>query len=79
MISGSKREKVCAVYPYLLFMIVMVNGIRGWLGLRFPDICLTAEEKPRKNPQLVKLTRSEIELGSARRETTTLENVLWRR
>ena len=27
----------------------MVNNIRGWMSLSFPDICLTVESKARKN------------------------------
>ena len=30
-------------------MIMMANDIWGWMGLSFPDISLTVEEKPQKN------------------------------
>ena len=34
-------------------------------GLKFPDICLTGEEKPRKKPHLGNLSRPGIEPGPA--------------
>ena len=32
--------------------MMTVSDIRGWMGLSFPDICLTVEEKPQKNLNL---------------------------
>ena len=37
---------------------MIVDDIRGWMG---PDIRLTVDEKPRKNPQPGKLSRPVIE------------------
>ena len=48
----------------------MISG-DGW-DLRFPDICLTVEKKPRKKPQPRKLTRQGIEHGPARWKATML-------
>ena len=41
----------------------MIFGELG--GLKFPDICLTGEEKPRKNPHPRNLSRPGIEPGPA--------------
>ena len=48
----------------------MVSG--DGLGLRFPYICLTVEEKPRKKPQSGKLTWPGIKPGPTMWEATTL-------
>ena len=53
-------------------MIMMANGIRGRWGLRFPDICLTFEEKLRKKPQPEKLAWPEIDSGPDWWEATML-------
>ena len=74
---GSLRDR-CACYRLLhsggdvLWWLwwPMISGDR--LGLRFSDICLTLEEKFRKNPQQGKLTRPGIEPGPARWEATIL-------
>ena len=48
----------------------MMNTTAKWYsgtlgGLKFPDICLTAEEKPRKEPHPGNLSRPGIEPGPA--------------
>ena len=45
-LSDTKREKVCAVCPYLLLMLWWSLISEDILGLSFPDICLRVEEKP---------------------------------
>ena len=42
-------------------MTMMAKDIQGWMGLSFPDICLTVEEKLQKKPQLGKLILPGIE------------------
>ena len=44
-------------------MIMMAKWYSGTLGLKFPDICLTSEEKPQKKPHPGNLSRPGIEPG----------------
>ena len=46
-------------------IITTANDSRALGGLKFPDICLTDEEKPRKKPQPGNLSRPGIEPGPA--------------
>ena len=55
-------------FLWLWWPIIFGDGC----SLSFPDICLTVEEKPRKNPQPRKLTRPWIEPAPARWEAMML-------
>ena len=43
----------------------MIFG-KPWEGLKFPDICLIGEEKPREKPRPGNISRARIEPGALR-------------
>ena len=65
-----QRSLALVLNDFLWLWWPVISG-DGW-DLRFLDICLTVEEKPRKKSQSGKLTRPGIEPGPARWEATML-------